>query len=122
MSSSGSKSAWEAFRREIIELDGGVCVRCKRCESEGAVLQIHHREYLQGCLPWNFPYNLCETLCKGCHAETHGKIPPKSGWEYLSDEDLGDLCETCDYCDETETKLKQEVTEQELFTIRWKMV
>ena len=92
------KERWNKFRVEIIELDGGVCARCGRGPEDGAALQVHHKEYIQGRFPWDYPYRLCETLCKGCHAAEHGKIPPQTGWTYLGEEDLGDLIGTCDYC------------------------
>lgn len=92
------KSEWRAFRDEIIELDGRTCTVCNRTEDDGVVLQVHHKEYIPGKLPWEYPYDLCETLCKGCHAAEHGLIPPKTGWEYCGDHDLEDLCGTCELC------------------------
>jgi hypothetical protein len=98
MATPTKNAGWKNFRAEVIELDGGSCVRCGRSLKDGAILHVHHKEYIKGCLPWNHPYNLCETLCRGCHASEHGIIPPKTGWEFLDEEDLGDLCGTCDYC------------------------
>lgn len=95
---STQRERWNKFRIEVIELDGGVCVRCGRGPNDGAVLQVHHKKYINGKLPWDYPYKLCETLCKGCHAAEHGKIPPKTGWIYLSEDDLGDLSGACEYC------------------------
>lgn len=98
MKPSTHKERWNKFRLEVIELDGGVCVRCGKGTHEGVVLQVHHKEYINGRLPWDYPYESCETLCKGCHAAEHGKIPPKTGWTYIGEEDLGDLSGSCDYC------------------------
>src|SRR6266487_4991264 len=92
------KVRWEAFRTEVIELDDNKCVRCHRRPMDGVILQVHHKRYLRGRMPWDYPYELCETLCKGCHAEEHGFIPPKTGWDYLGEEDLGDLSGKCEYC------------------------
>lgn len=92
---------WHEYRRKVITADGGVCHRCRRSESEGAVLQVHHKSYLTGLQPWEYPLQMCETLCKGCHAETHGIIPPKSNWDYLGYDDLGDQGGTCEYCGNT---------------------
>lgn len=89
---------WTEFREELIELDGGACVRCGRTRDSGAVLQVHHKEYLPGKAPWEYRFELCETLCKKCHAEEHGEIPPQSGWELVGDEDLGGLYGTCERC------------------------
>lgn len=89
---------WQIFRQEIIELDGGVCVRCRRGPLDGAVLQIHHKEYLPGKMPWEYPYEMCETLCKGCHAGEHGIIRPFTGWVCAGHDDLGGLDGECDVC------------------------
>jgi hypothetical protein len=92
------REEWRKFRKEVIELDGGVCTSCKRGPLEGAVLQIHHKSYIQGKLPWEYPYELCETLCKGCHAAEHGIVSPFIGWRCVGHEDLGDLSGNCELC------------------------
>lgn len=89
---------WIEFREELIELDGGACVRCGRTRDSGTVLQVHHKKYLPKKAPWEYPFELCETLCKRCHAEEHGVIRPESGWEYVGEDDLGGLYGTCDRC------------------------
>ncbi len=88
---------WKRFRREIIDLDGGLCNVCRRGEPE-VILQVHHKKYIHGKLPWEYSPQDCITLCKGCHAAEHGIIPPKTGWEYIGDNDLGDLIGNCDLC------------------------
>ena len=90
-------SQWQAFRREVIELDGNRCRFCQRPEPE-VVLQVHHKKYIPGRAPWQYSFADCETLCKGCHAAEHGKIPPKIGWHYLGYEDLGDVAANCELC------------------------
>jgi hypothetical protein len=89
---------WYMFREKILELDGYSCRRCHRGSGNGVILQVHHLEYQPGCLPWDYPPSACETVCKGCHAEIHGKIRPSVGWELLGREDSGDLCENCENC------------------------
>ncbi len=90
-------SLWQQFRQEVIELYGGYCKDCARSEPE-VVLQVHHRKYIHGLPPWQYEYRDCETLCKGCHAAEHGKIPPKSGWKYLGYENLGSVAGNCELC------------------------
>lgn len=90
-------SQWQQFRHEVIELDGGKCGHCKRSEPD-VVLQVHHKIYIPQRAPWQYDYRDCETLCKGCHAAEHGRIPPKSGWKYLGYEDLGDVSANCELC------------------------
>lgn len=98
MASSYSKKRWHEFRDEVIELDGRACCRCQRTAADGAVLQVHHKQYVRGRMPWECAPCDCETLCKGCHAAEHGIIPPLVGWQYLGDGDLGSLIGCCDYC------------------------
>jgi hypothetical protein len=90
--------SWHAFRDEVIRRDGGVCVRCGRGQSADVVLQVHHKHYVAGRLPWQYPHDACETLCKGCHAAEHGIVAPKHGWDFIGYEDLGEVVGNCDLC------------------------
>ncbi|WP_454654106.1 HNH endonuclease [Bosea beijingensis] len=92
------RQEWRRFRAEVIELDGGCCVQCKRSSLEGAILQVHHKEYLPGRMPWEYPYELCETLCKGCHAGEHGLVRPFTNWVCVGQDDLGDVSGECELC------------------------
>lgn len=92
------RQEWRRFRAEVIKLDGGGCVRCRRSASEGAILQVHHKEYLPGRMPWEYPYELCETLCKGCHAGEHGLVRPFTNWVCVGQDDLGDVSGECELC------------------------
>lgn len=93
-----ARPEWLAFRREMLELDGYRCRECKRAAGTGVVLQVHHLLYVHGRMPWEYAYEECETLCRRCHAVKHQKVMPFSGWEYVDDEDLEDLCGECEYC------------------------
>lgn len=92
---------WRHFREQVIKLDGGRCVRCLRGRADDVVLQVHHKHYVKGRLPWQYEHSDCETLCKGCHAKEHGIIEPTSGWDLVGCDDLGDLIGECDYCGQT---------------------
>jgi hypothetical protein len=93
--SSYKQIEWKIFRQSVIELDGYKCRQCGRGQSE-VTLQVHHKEYKSGLKAWEYPTANCLTLCKGCHAQIHGIIQPTFGWEYIGDEDLGDLIGTCE--------------------------
>ena len=85
----------------VIERDGDVCVHCGRGVDEGAVLQVHHKSYIQNRKLWEYPIGYCETVCSGCHAVIHGKIPPANGWQYVTEEDTGGYGDAeCEYCGE----------------------
>ncbi|MGB4335970.1 MAG: HNH endonuclease [Chromatiaceae bacterium] len=98
MGSKHQNPKWIAFRSEIIELDGGACIRCGRSREVGAILQVHHKQYFKDRAPWDYEYKLCETLCKACHAAEHGFIPPRTGWDFVCEGDLGDLSGICELC------------------------
>lgn len=86
---------WKLFRQSVIELDGYKCRQCGRSQKE-VTLQVHHIIYKPGLKAWEYPTQDCITLCMGCHAREHGLIQPNFGWEYIGDEDLGDLIGTCE--------------------------
>jgi len=92
-----NKSEWKHFRDQVIELDNYTCKNCGRNASE-VVLQVHHKQYIKGRMPWEYPLQDCETLCKGCHSSKHGITKPQVGWEFVGEEDLGDLIGTCENC------------------------
>ena len=88
---------WHEFRDRIIERDNHCCCRCGKSDKE-VQLQVHHLNYICGRKPWQYPEIELETLCKGCHAEEHGHIMPKAGWDYVEENDLGDLSGVCEFC------------------------
>lgn len=90
-------SQWYETRNRIIARDGYRCARCGKSSIE-VDLQVHHLKYITGRKAWEYPDQELITMCKGCHAQEHGHIMPLSGWEYQGEEDLGDLCGTCDLC------------------------
>lgn len=44
--------------------DRFACVRCLDDESN---LQVHHKKYVRGRKPWEYPDEQLETLCWRCH-------------------------------------------------------
>lgn len=91
------KNQWKEFRKSIIELDGYKCRQCGRREPD-VILQVHHLKYIHGRKPWEYAFEECKTLCSGCHAQEHGIKKPQFGWEYVGQDDLGDLIGTCENC------------------------
>jgi hypothetical protein len=95
----GYRSAdWATFRREVLRLDGNACTQCGKRGVDGVKLHVHHKQYLPGHKPWEYPHDLCATLCSGCHAAEHGIIPPRFGWSLDGYDDLGDLSGECENC------------------------
>ncbi|MFN4248246.1 MAG: HNH endonuclease [Flavipsychrobacter sp.] len=89
------ENKWKEFRQSVIELDGYKCTQCGRGQGD-VTLQVHHKEYKTNFKAWEYATSDCVTLCKGCHAQIHGIIQPTFGWEYIGEEDLGDLIGTCE--------------------------
>lgn len=88
---------WRRFRASILEIDDSTC---SNCGSHKKPMHVHHRRYEAGKKPWEYAPSDVETLCAGCHAAEHGLIPPKVGWTFISDFDLGDLDGKCEVCGE----------------------
>lgn len=61
---------WQRVRLEVFQRDGW---RCTRCGSGEKTLHVHHKRYLPGRWPWEYPTDLLATLCEVCHGDEHGK-------------------------------------------------
>jgi len=55
---------WKEKRLEILERDKKCCQSCGKSKK---VLQVHHRLYISGVEPWDYPDKYLVTLCAGCH-------------------------------------------------------
>lgn len=62
---------WQKLRLLIMERDGWQC-QSSTCRSpENTPLHVHHREYLPGREPWEYPPENLVTLCERCHDAQH---------------------------------------------------
>lgn len=61
---------WQKKRLEILERDKWTC---RICEDTTSTLVVHHRDYLPGKEPWEYPDDLLITLCEDCHIEEMGR-------------------------------------------------
>lgn len=57
---------WQRRRLEILNRDN---FTCQKCGNEKETLHIHHRHYINGRKPWDYPDTLLVTLCYKCHKE-----------------------------------------------------
>ncbi len=55
---------WQRKRLEIFERDGW---KCQFCGDEKSTLVVHHKLYIPGREPWDYPNNHLVTLCENCH-------------------------------------------------------
>lgn len=58
---------WSRRRMEIMRRDG---FRCRRCGATGN-LNVHHKWYIYGRKPWQYPDRYLVTLCEKCHHREH---------------------------------------------------
>jgi 5-methylcytosine-specific restriction endonuclease McrA len=68
---------WFVRRAEILERDDYCCQDCLRGKnklSSHLKFQVHHKEYINGLMAWEYPDELLITLCRECHAKLHGVI------------------------------------------------
>lgn len=49
---------------------------CCRCGKKSHRLQVHHKKYIDGLMPWEYENELLESLCSHCHKKEHN-IKPK---------------------------------------------
>ena len=42
---------------------------CQKCGSKDTTVHVHHRHYISGRDPWEYPESLLVLLCKNCHKE-----------------------------------------------------
>lgn len=75
---------WQKKRLEILQLRGWKCVSCEDSEEE---LHVHHRYYISGRDPWEYPDWCYEVKCKSCHQHDHDWVQEGfTEWETMVDE------------------------------------
>lgn len=57
---------WQKKRLEILQRDEWCCQICFDSKS---TLNVHHRYYVSGHEPWDYPTELLVTLCETCHQD-----------------------------------------------------
>jgi hypothetical protein len=65
---------WQRMRLEVMQRDG---FSCQECGDTQTTLNVHHKHYLRGRDPWQYPLTALETLCENCHKAEHGRSEAK---------------------------------------------
>jgi len=55
---------WQKKRLEILQRDEWTC---QLCDDTKSTLVVHHKRYIAGREPWDYPNELLITLCETCH-------------------------------------------------------
>jgi 5-methylcytosine-specific restriction endonuclease McrA len=62
---------WQQLRLKVMQRDAWGC-QAKDCRSlENTMLHVHHRRYLPGREPWEYPLEDLVTYCETCHKMQH---------------------------------------------------
>lgn len=59
---------WQKRRLEVLQAANFSCQRCGDTERQ---LHAHHKAYVRGRLPWDYPADMLECLCDPCHELAH---------------------------------------------------
>lgn len=59
---------WIKRRNEILTRDKNTC---QFCGAQDKYLHVHHKEYFDGFLPWEYQDDMLVTLCNECHKHFH---------------------------------------------------
>lgn len=62
---------WQRKRLETMERDNFTCQLCFHRDKS---LNVHHKRYIPGALPWEYPLSDLITLCEDCHGKYHREI------------------------------------------------
>ncbi len=62
---------WSVKRFKILRRDKFACSKCDHIKSRKQ-LQVHHTEYIDGLMPWEYEDKYLVTLCDECHSTHHG--------------------------------------------------
>lgn len=60
---------WIVRRLQILERMEYTCEECGAQPGDPAELNVHHRSYRAGALPWEYEDTELMCLCRDCHAE-----------------------------------------------------
>jgi hypothetical protein len=59
---------WQRRRLEIMQRAE---FRCEQCADDSKTLNVHHRVYRKGALPWEYSDDELACLCETCHEAEH---------------------------------------------------
>lgn len=62
---------WQKKRLDVFSRDNWTC---QSCWDKEATLNVHHRYYEKGALPWEYPSTTLITLCDACHEVESGNL------------------------------------------------
>lgn len=76
---------WQRKRLEVLQRAN---FACEACDDKESPLHVHHRYYVSGRLPWEYPDFCFMALCESCHQdkkENHSFEPWEEGLNHFGD-------------------------------------
>jgi hypothetical protein len=61
---------WQQKRLEVFNVVGWKCQRCGS-QDNAVQLHVHHKRYINGRMPWQYPVSAFLVLCDRCHKKEH---------------------------------------------------
>jgi hypothetical protein len=62
---------WQEKRLRIMDRDR---FTCQKCQDATKTLNVHHRYYTKGAMPWEYSDDALVTLCENCHKSIETRI------------------------------------------------
>ena len=59
---------WQRKRLEVMQADNFTCQACFRKDK---TMNVHHKRYVHGVMPWEYDTRDLITLCDDCHKKHH---------------------------------------------------
>jgi hypothetical protein len=59
---------WQRKRLKIMEREN---FTCQECGAKDKTLNVHHRYYRKGAMPWDYEDEVLQCLCEACHEARH---------------------------------------------------
>jgi hypothetical protein len=85
---------WERYKdprwqRRRLEVMARAEFRCEGCEATEKTLNVHHKIYRRGAMPWDYADHELSCLCEECHErETHVRMNLREAMALLDEYDL----------------------------------
>lgn len=60
---------WQIKRTKILTRDNYLCqnVNCKHRDDHSVLIEVHHLEYIDNTMAWDYPDDMLVSLCRKCH-------------------------------------------------------
>ena len=66
---------WQKVRLKKLDAVGW---HCERCYDDETMLSVHHKHYVKGRMPWEYPEHELAVLCQPCHEIEHEEKEERS--------------------------------------------